>query len=915
MNPIQEAKRLVRAGRFLDAHRALETGAVNRLDQTEAEVLRAELLERLGQHASARTEAEALTRSRRLTAGQRSACNLVLALTDIAGGRFDSAVTYLQRAIGIAHTVNDYERISWAQIRLLIIVSEHAGPDAVVSLLAELRANVARTADPVLAAALHVFVAQMEAKRGLLSSARRHVRLALAMLEGAPNAWLEAMSAQIEIAIAVMRSDFASALLHARRSVELAEQSGVANARATSHGNLANVLYLTGEYERAVEHNGLALPRCSPGSDNYIGAVDTFARIRLAQNRLDECDELLDKIDQVTRSSECRSRYAYRHALLIRINALARRERFEEALAHMETAIELAVTSSDFLLYHLAMLTKAELLVSTARVGDALDAMQNVAATVASQPPDVYALYERVLGGALSNAHSYDEALSHFERAARIYKACHHAPGLVELGWSWNGAATYHIGAAREFAEETGRQAYRDEKLATAAAVQNVAALMICADRLEFVGGELVNLLWRAGSVTSAAAVFRANDGSEEVLVTTGQPENADATQRRLSVGPFRDGEIYLVLRLKSDIESGAMFNAVQFLLISLQELRRARVEREERAALWPIEELPIDGERSVISGHMRELMNYARRIAKTTVTVLITGESGTGKEILARAIHDFSDRAHKPFVPFNCTTIPRDLLESQLFGHRRGAFTGADRDQLGLIRSAAGGTLFLDEVGELGLDLQPKLLRFLESGEISPLGEAGSLNVDVRIVAATNSNLEDAVRAGKFREDLFYRLNVVRLSIRPLRERRDEIPGFVNHFVARAAEEFRKGHLRVAEETMERLLLYRWPGNVRQLQNELRRMAALAEPDSTLLPNAISEEILGALPLLRTTPVNGTEIAVSLTDKLVPTLARVECEMIKAALHTHRGKLEVVAKALGISRKGLYLKRQRLGI
>ena len=310
----------------------------------------------------------------------------------------------------------------------------------------------------------------------------------------------------------------------------------------------------------------------------------------------------------------------------------------------------------------------------------------------------------------------------------------------------------------------------------------------------------------------------------------------------------------------------------------------------------------------------MRSLMNYARRIARTKVNVLITGESGTGKEILARAIHDFSDRADKAFVPFNCSAIPRDLLESQLFGHRRGAFTGADRDQLGLIRSARDGTLFLDEVSELGLDLQPKLLRFLESGEISPLGEP-ALTIDVRIVAATNANLEDAVRAGRFREDLFYRLNVVRLSIPPLRERRDEIPALVNHFVDRAAEEFRKGQLRVADETMERLLLYRWPGNVRQLQNEMRRMVALAEPESTLLPHAISEEILGALPIFRHAPINGHEIAVDLNAQLTPALARVEREMIKASLRTHQGKVNAVAKALGISRKGLYLKRQRLGL
>ena len=319
--------------------------------------------------------------------------------------------------------------------------------------------------------------------------------------------------------------------------------------------------------------------------------------------------------------------------------------------------------------------------------------------------------------------------------------------------------------------------------------------------------------------------------------------------------------------------------------------------------------------ENAVITGKMRELMDLARKVARIKVGVLLTGESGTGKEILARAIHEFSDRSAKGFVPFNCTAIPRDLLESHLFGHRRGAFTGADRDQLGLIRAARDGTLFLDEVGEMGLDLQPKLLRFLESGEIAPLGEPASLTIDVRIVAATNANLEDAVRAGRFREDLFYRLNVVRLSIPPLRERRDEIPGLVNHFVTRAADEFKKGNLRVAEETMERLLLYRWPGNVRQLQNEMRRMVALAEPDSTLLPHAISEDILGALPIFRRPAGNGREISVDLHDKLTPAIAHVEREMIKAALRTHDGKVHAVAKALGISRKGLYLKRQRLGL
>jgi len=310
----------------------------------------------------------------------------------------------------------------------------------------------------------------------------------------------------------------------------------------------------------------------------------------------------------------------------------------------------------------------------------------------------------------------------------------------------------------------------------------------------------------------------------------------------------------------------------------------------------------------------MQKLMSLAQRVARTNVSVLITGESGTGKEILARAIHRFSPRANKPFVPFNCTAIPRELLESQLFGHRRGAFTGADRDSPGLIRNAKDGTLFLDEIGEMSLDLQPKLLRFLESGEISPLGEPTPLTVDVRIVAATNSNVEQLVHEGRFREDLFYRLNVVRLTIPPLRERRDEIPALVHHFVARAAAEFSKGRVRLAEETMEYLLLYPWPGNVRQLQNELRRMTALAETDALLTPAALAPDIrkTGKIAPLAAA---GPELTVPLNNKLMPTLARIEVEMIKIALRTHHGRVDAAAKALGISRKGLYLKRQRLGL
>jgi transcriptional regulator with PAS, ATPase and Fis domain len=375
------------------------------------------------------------------------------------------------------------------------------------------------------------------------------------------------------------------------------------------------------------------------------------------------------------------------------------------------------------------------------------------------------------------------------------------------------------------------------------------------------------------------------------------------------------DCKFEVIATCKPDIESIATLNAITLLLNAIHDLERARTERDERATLWPIEELPVENGAAVITGHMRELMDLARRIGPTNVPVLIIGESGTGKEILARAIHAFSTRPSKPLVPFNCAAIPREMLESQLFGHRRGAFTGADRDQPGVVRSARDGTLFLDEIGEMSLELQPKILRFLESGEIWPLGEPSPLNVNVRLIAATNANLDTLVDEGRFREDLFYRLNVFRLTIKPLRERRDEIPSLVNAFVASAAIEFHKGHMRIAEETMEHLLLCRWPGNVRQLLNEIRRMVALAEPNSTLAPTDISGDIRATLPAFPAPNGDARQIAVPLRNKLMPTLARIESEMIKLALRDTGGKVDAAAKALGISRKGLYLKRQRLGL
>jgi transcriptional regulator with PAS, ATPase and Fis domain len=221
-------------------------------------------------------------------------------------------------------------------------------------------------------------------------------------------------------------------------------------------------------------------------------------------------------------------------------------------------------------------------------------------------------------------------------------------------------------------------------------------------------------------------------------------------------------------------------------------------------------------------------------RLSRSSATVLIGGESGSGKEVVARAVHDLSARADQPYMVFNCASVPRDLFESQLFGYRKGAFTGALTDSPGVIRAADGGTLFLDEVGELPLDTQPKLLRFLENSEVFPLGEQRPRRVDVRVLAATHRDLDQLVRDGRFREDLYYRLNVVPLSVPPLRERKEDIVALARVFLARLAPGG-TGVPDLGADAVQALKAHPWPGNVRELRNVIERAMAYAPIPSVL--------------------------------------------------------------------------------
>jgi DNA-binding NtrC family response regulator len=337
--------------------------------------------------------------------------------------------------------------------------------------------------------------------------------------------------------------------------------------------------------------------------------------------------------------------------------------------------------------------------------------------------------------------------------------------------------------------------------------------------------------------------------------------------------------------------------------------------EQRKRQSLWPAIEIADTSDGIYLNDRTVEILRLAKKVAAVNIPVLITGETGTGKELLSLAIHRASPRATRSFLAFNCNAVPREMIDSQLFGYRRGAFTGAQEQFAGVIRNTAGGTIFLDEIGELSPEVQPKLLRFLETHEIHPLGEGAPVLVDVRVVAATNADLDRLVSEGRFREDLFYRLNVVRFHLPPLRERREEIPPLAEYFLRKAADEYRKGRPRIADETLEHLLLHSWPGNIRQLGNEIRRMVALADPDAVLRPQDLSAELLAARN--RTSaPAQRTPVISVRADQTLPdAIAELERIMVTKALADTKGRLEPAAERLGISRKGLYLKRHKLGL
>src|SRR5882672_11418396 len=379
-------------------------------------------------------------------------------------------------------------------------------------------------------------------------------------------------------------------------------------------------------------------------------------------------------------------------------------------------------------------------------------------------------------------------------------------------------------------------------------------------------------------------------DESIEVVMMTGYPTIASAVQA-LKEGAYD----YLSKPL--------ILDELRHLMGRMMERKFLRGEIHTlRARLG--EELTVN-ELIGTSVPMERVKEIIGKVAVTDSPVLVEGESGTGKELVAAAIHRLSSRAKRPFIPVNCSAIPPDLLESEFFGHVRGAFSGAVADALGLFRGADEGTIFLDEIAELSPALQVKLLRVLQEMQVRPVGSTKAFPVDVRVIAATNRDLERAMTEGSFRQDLFYRLNVVRIMLPPLRDRRDDIQALVSHFLRRFNRRFHRDVRGMSPDALAALSAYTFPGNVRELENLIERAYAMGAREQIQLSD---------LPTLSRTPMLAPAASTG-GPQNVPTLAEVERELILKALAVYKDDKEAAARALGISRRTIYRRLKEYGV
>jgi DNA-binding NtrC family response regulator/tetratricopeptide (TPR) repeat protein len=845
----------------------------------------AEVMTRTGRLARARRIALDLMQRPPQTAS-RARCEMILGLVARESGSFDEGLQRLQASARLAKEAGDLPCAAMSLLMALRMISENQPIRGVESILAEVRSLTTHAGDPHLTALLHETVAKHEAQVGSLDEARRHLRISNQLLESYPNAWLEQLCALNGFCIEFLNSDLQKAEEQLKRASELVEVTGALEANIAN--NTGHLQIQLGKFEKAEATLKKLVSECV-GRVHY-GTLEGLGQLYLASNRLDDCQQVLDSLTKLEETPGLAPSFLFRLSLITRLRLLVRQERWRDAIHIAGQAIREASAMHDVNFLAVAQFLKAHAHHHDGSPQPASLAVLNAGKFGASSNREYQELFMEVCADLIRDR-STRLASQLVDRAKRIRSE--------RTGVTIDQKSGKPERPSQEKGEITDVHVFRS--------VNSLAAIFDLAYNPTLVGVELRQLI---EEIHCSPSVQLLSDSPET------ETANTNSTCL-LPLGAHRGRNLHLACEPPDDPFSAILLSDILRIGRAAIDLERAREEERSRAALWPADPVEDQGDAIFLAEQMQSVLATARRIATTTVPVLITGETGTGKEVLARTIHACSNRASATFLPFNCASTPKDMLDSQLFGHRRGAFTGAVEHFQGVIRAAAGGTLFLDEIGDTGLDVQPKFLRFLESSEVHPIGETQPARVDVRIIVATNADLEALVGDGRFREDLFYRLSIVRLHLPPLRERRVEIPSLANHYLRKHAREYRKGDLRLSEDTMEYLMLYKWPGNVRQLANEMRRLAALAETSAVIMPEHLSPEITVSR---RTVPaseraLDPTEVVVRLDQPMAAAVRHLEQTMLQYALKKCEGRIEDTATMLGLSRKGLYLKRQRFGI
>ena len=848
------------------------------------------------------------------------------------------------RAIGLAH----YELgLCYRQVGDMAIVREHITKAASALHAAGDRRHLAM---------VHSLSGVTLAQEGRLDEAISALRQAerLAVIAEAGDVLATVCGNQANVALMQHRHDQALAL--AERSVELQEQAGTPHGLGVALASLGQICVRVGNLTRAEGALNRALDVRSPlhFMRETTGAVfDTLAQIHLIRGEHDQAARCLLK-----------AREAYGETLASRwyqwsVRALEARVALRRGDATSALAIsgEVAASSDTPAVYALqAELTAIESLLALGRIDDAEHRLDAISSRV--EPGAMSGTWGEFLrlrgrlhaaaGRATEAYHDFGQSVSVFDLLGEGYQS---GLSYLELGRLAAAAgarsrATRYLSDAATIFEGLGAA----PDLADARAALNhvpavtsggyVGVQMDGDDALvrRIVDAAVIPALLARDGATAlleacdaqAAVLFvRTPNGHVHLLGSAGcdaqTARSLAAASARKGTGltgpPFvvtepigraADGPRFAVLSSTRPLAASTLqrFRTLCIVLRQGFDLCQARDRQPDAAAALerPLE--PLLPGFVCVSAAMQRVADQIQRMQGNDLTVLITGESGTGKDLVARAIHAGSPRSGNMFLPYNCTSATRELADSQLFGHRRGSFSGAIADQAGVLRTAVGGTLFLDEVGDLPLDVQPKLLRFLEQGEVLPVGDTRPQRVDVRVVAATNADLESRVSEGKFREDLFYRLTVIRIHVPPLRERREEIPHLSTFFLREACERLGKPGVRLSAETLDIFDTFPWPGNVRQLRNEVQRAVAMASREGLITPDLLSSAF-------------GTHALAAGTDgrsrhrrtTLAAAVETIEREMIQSALERSAGNISETARTLGLTRRGLYLKMDRLGV